>query len=202
MASAMPAPECARGPDSGRKSRHPRCGAPWIGHCCRDPVAFERAGMRRCDDEGDLHAVGSCPAGGVDRGGGLRSLRRRATWMRCCGGAPAPARSTAGTSPSGRSTAATDQCIADQSAAGAPFFARYDVQGIDSRARWAWCATRRARPRCCCGTAIPRAARAPRADHGERVRRRPARPDPAHPPRRVSRGQLHRLVSTDLACSG
>lgn len=27
----------------------------------------------------------------------------------------------------------TDQCVADQSAAGAPFFAHYDVQGIDSR---------------------------------------------------------------------
>jgi len=26
-----------------------------------------------------------------------------------------------------------DQCVADQSAAGAPFFAHYDVQGIDSR---------------------------------------------------------------------
>jgi len=33
----------------------------------------------------------------------------------------------------GASTTATDQCIADQSAAGTPFFARYDVQGIDSR---------------------------------------------------------------------
>jgi hypothetical protein len=31
------------------------------------------------------------------------------------------------------STAATDQCIADRSAAGTPFFARYDVQGVDSR---------------------------------------------------------------------
>jgi hypothetical protein len=29
-------------------------------------------------------------------------------------------------------TAATDQCIADQTAAGTPFFAHYDVQGIDS----------------------------------------------------------------------
>jgi hypothetical protein len=34
----------------------------------------------------------------------------------------------------GSPTAATDQCIADRSAAGTPFFARYDVQGIDSRA--------------------------------------------------------------------
>jgi hypothetical protein len=33
----------------------------------------------------------------------------------------------------GASTAATDQCIADRSAAGTPFFAHYDVQGIDSR---------------------------------------------------------------------
>ena len=27
----------------------------------------------------------------------------------------------------------TDQCVADQGAAGAPFYAHYDVQGIDSR---------------------------------------------------------------------
>jgi hypothetical protein len=33
----------------------------------------------------------------------------------------------------GASTAASDQCIADQGAAGTPFFARYDVQGIDSQ---------------------------------------------------------------------
>jgi len=33
----------------------------------------------------------------------------------------------------GAATAATDQCIADRSAAGTPFFARYDVQGIDSQ---------------------------------------------------------------------
>ena len=33
----------------------------------------------------------------------------------------------------GASSAATDQCIADQTAAGTPFFAHYDEQGIDSR---------------------------------------------------------------------
>jgi len=33
----------------------------------------------------------------------------------------------------GASTAATDQCIADHDAAGTPFFARYDEQGLDSR---------------------------------------------------------------------
>jgi hypothetical protein len=32
----------------------------------------------------------------------------------------------------GAPTTATDQCIADQTARGMPFFARYDVQGIDS----------------------------------------------------------------------
>jgi len=32
----------------------------------------------------------------------------------------------------GAPTAATDQCIADQTARGMPFFARYNVQGIDS----------------------------------------------------------------------
>jgi hypothetical protein len=33
----------------------------------------------------------------------------------------------------GAATTATDQCIADQTARGVPFFARYDLQGIDSR---------------------------------------------------------------------
>jgi hypothetical protein len=33
----------------------------------------------------------------------------------------------------GASTAAADQCIADQTAASHAFYARYDVQGIDSR---------------------------------------------------------------------
>ncbi len=33
----------------------------------------------------------------------------------------------------GAPTTATDQCIADQTARGGPFFARYDLQGIDSR---------------------------------------------------------------------
>jgi len=33
----------------------------------------------------------------------------------------------------GAPTTTADQCIADQTAAGTPFFAHYDVQGIDSR---------------------------------------------------------------------
>jgi hypothetical protein len=33
----------------------------------------------------------------------------------------------------GASSTTTDQCVADQGAAGAPFYAHYDVQGIDSR---------------------------------------------------------------------
>ena len=33
----------------------------------------------------------------------------------------------------GASTATTDDCVAAQTQAGMPFFARYDVQGIDSR---------------------------------------------------------------------
>jgi hypothetical protein len=33
----------------------------------------------------------------------------------------------------GAASAVTDQCIADRSVAGTPFFARYDVQGVDSQ---------------------------------------------------------------------
>lgn len=33
----------------------------------------------------------------------------------------------------GASSTTVDQCVADQSAAGAPFFAHYDAQGIDSQ---------------------------------------------------------------------
>src|SRR2546430_17198512 len=72
MARAMPAPKCERSAGSPPQITSSALRSAFDRTLLSRSGRLPAPGMRRYDDEGGLHAVGSCRAGGIDRGGGLR----------------------------------------------------------------------------------------------------------------------------------
>ena len=101
--------------------------------------------------------------------------------MRCSGARAGARRGQLRPRRPGAPSTATDQCIADQGAAGAPFYAHYDVQGIDSRVALGVVRDPNGQTSVLLWDSDPSGGSgAPARITGERVRWRPAGANPAH----------------------